>query len=72
MISALTTTLGFLENWQVGLVDTAALAAVALIGYLFGHRTREEQPDTTDPQLLNELSRVTDCPGATADCGTYP
>lgn len=51
--------LAFADNWQIGLVDTAALAAVALIGYMFGHRTRKESVDTTDFQLLNELSRAT-------------
>jgi GGDEF domain-containing protein len=58
MIGTLLIPFAYLEGWQVGLADTAALAAVALIGYLFGHRTRSEEPTNTDAQLLNELSRA--------------
>jgi diguanylate cyclase (GGDEF)-like protein len=48
-----------LSNIQVGMADTAALAAVALIGYLFGQRTRTEKAEPGDSKLLNELSRAT-------------
>lgn len=58
MFGALAYPFAFADNWQVGLADTAALAAVALIGYLFGHRTRSEQPANNDAQLLNEVSRA--------------
>lgn len=58
MFGALSHPLAFTDNWQIGLADTAALAAVALIGYLFGHRTRSEQPANNDAQLLNEISRA--------------
>jgi GGDEF domain-containing protein len=58
MIVAFTSPLVFTQNWQIGLVDTAALAAVALIGYLFGHRTRDQQSIDNDPQLRSELSRA--------------
>jgi GGDEF domain-containing protein len=47
-----------LSNIQVGMADTAALAAVALIGYLFGHRTSDEEAEPGDSKLLNELSRA--------------
>jgi diguanylate cyclase (GGDEF)-like protein len=48
-----------LSGIQVGLADTAALAAVALIGYLFGHRSSSEEVEPGDTKLLNELSRAT-------------
>ncbi len=38
--------------------DTMALAAVALIGYLFGHRTRRPSADPMDEKLNAELSRA--------------
>ncbi len=38
--------------------DTMALAAVALIGYLFGHRTRQPSADPVDRKLGAELSRA--------------
>jgi diguanylate cyclase (GGDEF)-like protein len=38
--------------------DTMALAAVALIGYLFGHRTRQPSADPMDEKLNAELSRA--------------
>ncbi|MCH8839743.1 MAG: GGDEF domain-containing protein [Planctomycetes bacterium] len=38
--------------------DTMALAAVALIGYLFGHRTRQQSTDPVDEKLKAELSRA--------------
>jgi diguanylate cyclase (GGDEF)-like protein len=59
MTCEVTTLLAAMTNVQVGLADTAALAAVALIGYLFGHRTRPQEPDPGDAQLLSELSRAT-------------
>ena len=40
--------------------DTAALAAVALIGYLFGHRTRRQPADNLDQQLRIELCRASE------------
>lgn len=58
MLDGMTYFAATLSNWQVGLADTAALAAVALIGYIFGRRTRSTQPGATDGQLLNELSRA--------------
>lgn len=48
----------FLETLHWGLVDTGALAAIALIGYLFGHRTRAKAEQPVDNQLLVELSRA--------------
>lgn len=48
-----------LSGLQIGLADTAALAAVALIGYLFGHRSSSEEVEPGDTTLLNELSRAT-------------
>lgn len=47
------------ESIQLGLADTAAIAAVALIGYLFGHRTRKGPIPDEDPKLVGELSRAT-------------
>ena len=40
------------------LLDTAALAAVALIGYIFGRRTRREAAGVLDAKLQNGLSRA--------------
>jgi hypothetical protein len=48
----------FLESLHWGLVDTGALAAIALIGYLFGHRTRATPDQPVDSQLQLELSRA--------------
>ncbi len=50
--------LAFSESLQGPLPVTVALAAIALIGYLFGHRTRRSPAHQTDPQLLGELSRA--------------
>ncbi len=47
------------ENVPSYLTDTVALAAVAVIGYLFGHRTREEAAEHFDECLHSELSRAT-------------
>ena len=49
----------FLANVENLLTDTAALAAVALVGYLFGKRTRTPQPSPVDSKLYDELSRAT-------------
>jgi len=40
------------------LIDTAALAAVALIGYLFGRRTRRKTSTGAEVTLLIELARA--------------
>ncbi len=48
----------FFNNMDVGLTDTVALAAVALIGYLFGRRTQKKRTDPDDGKLTNELSRA--------------
>ncbi len=50
--------LTFFESLQGPLPVTAALAAIALIGYLFGQRTRQSQSHQADPQLFGELSRA--------------
>ncbi|HEY4234772.1 MAG TPA: GGDEF domain-containing protein [Lacipirellulaceae bacterium] len=44
---------------DVGLPATVALAAVALIGYLFGHRTRKGDVATLDAERQRELERAT-------------
>jgi diguanylate cyclase (GGDEF)-like protein len=40
------------------LVDVAALAAVSLIGYLFGRRTRRSAPAAPDDHLQEELAKA--------------
>jgi diguanylate cyclase len=45
---------------DIGLPETAALAAVALIGYLFGHRTRKRELAAFDVERQRELERATD------------
>ena len=40
------------------LADTAALAAVALIGYLFGRRSSKSSHELADPKLTQELTRA--------------
>ena len=50
--------LALAEAAQGYLSDTMALAAVALIGYLVGRRTRKEPAENPDEQLLLELSRA--------------
>jgi diguanylate cyclase (GGDEF)-like protein len=40
------------------LTDSAALAAVALVGYLFGRRRWRSAPSAADPQLGDELERA--------------
>ncbi|NOY42343.1 MAG: GGDEF domain-containing protein [Planctomycetes bacterium] len=46
------------ETVQGLLTDTMALAAVALLGYLFGHRTRQSPADPINEKLAFELSRA--------------
>lgn len=46
------------ETFPSYLTDTAALAAVALIGYLFGQRSRRAKEAAVDPMLNNELARA--------------
>jgi diguanylate cyclase (GGDEF)-like protein len=43
---------------RFGLPETVALAAVALIGYLFGRRTRSMMVDTVDAKRQQELERA--------------
>lgn len=50
--------LAFTESFPGYLTDTAALAAIALIGYLFGKRTERLPTQPTDIQLYQELSRA--------------
>jgi len=50
--------LALTENIPVYLADTVALAAVAVIGYLFGHRTRQGPKKQVDECLQTELSRA--------------
>ena len=50
--------LAFFETAQGYLTDTMALAAVALIGYLFGHRTRKQPEEIADDKLDIELSKA--------------
>jgi diguanylate cyclase (GGDEF)-like protein len=59
MVSEITPLWATMSAVQVGLADTAALAAVALIGYLFGHRSRPRHSNPDDAKLLGELSRAT-------------
>lgn len=59
MFNDLSSLLSIAQNWQIGLADTAALAAVALIGYLFGQRTRGASTVPGNAQLVSELSRAT-------------
>jgi diguanylate cyclase (GGDEF)-like protein len=40
------------------LVDVAALAAVSLVGFIFGRRTRSTTPTSVDPQIQDELTRA--------------
>ena len=55
----MTLLLALFDSLQVYLTDTVALAAVALIGYLFGHRTRKKTASSPDDKLHQELSRAT-------------
>ena len=51
---------GIPQAVDVGLPETAALAAVALIGYLFGRRTRKGKLADLDAQRRRELDRASD------------
>lgn len=48
-----------LETFAIGVPETVALAAVAVIGYLFGHRTRRTASDPITEQSRRELERAT-------------
>ena len=48
-----------IDSLQGYLTDTVALAAVAVIGYLFGRRSRRSVAAQVDLQLHQELSRAT-------------
>src|SRR5262245_29459775 len=48
----------FLSSLELGLSETAALAAVALVGYLFGQRTRRKQMAAMNEQRCQELERA--------------
>lgn len=50
---------GWLENIAIGVPETVALATVAVIGYLFGHRTRRPEDDPASEQSRRELKRAT-------------
>ena len=52
--------LAFFDGTNSLLADTAALAAVALIGYLFGKRTQSPASQDMDSQLNHELTRATE------------
>lgn len=51
-------TLAVLSSLQIGLPVTAGLGAVALIGYLFGNRTRTKLVLAVDQQRQQELDRA--------------
>src|SRR5262249_29381136 len=46
------------SRFEIGLPETAALAAVALIGYLFGRRTRQQSQGDLDAERQHELERA--------------
>jgi diguanylate cyclase (GGDEF)-like protein len=48
----------WVANLQVGLPETAALAAVALIGYLFGQRTRQAELAEQNAERQQQLQRA--------------
>ena len=52
------TILAFADGIQGVLADTVALGAVALIGYLFGRRSKPNTNASTDLQLSQELARA--------------
>ena len=58
----MTLLLAMSDNMQGYLTDTVALAFVALIGYLCGHRSRKQTVPSTDEKLYQELSRATRIP----------
>jgi diguanylate cyclase (GGDEF)-like protein len=49
---------GIAQSVEIGLPATFALAAVALIGYLFGNRTRGSQVAAVDERRRQELDRA--------------
>jgi diguanylate cyclase (GGDEF)-like protein len=51
-------TLEWLERLDSGFPITVALAAVALLGYLFGQRTRNANPSAHDSERARELERA--------------
>ena len=51
-------TFAIAESTQGLLTDTMALAAIALIGYLCGQRTRQKMQQNNDEKLIFELSRA--------------
>ncbi len=53
------TFLAMTDSIQGYLADTVALAAIAVIGYLFGRRSRKTPSEPADLQLSQELSRAT-------------
>ncbi|MCG8449426.1 MAG: GGDEF domain-containing protein [Pirellulales bacterium] len=55
----MTLLLALANNFQGYLTDTTALAAVALIGYLFGNRTHKWMAAASDSRLHQELVRAT-------------
>src|SRR5688572_29785161 len=48
----------WLHQLESGFPVTVALAAIALIGYLFGQRTRRGAPSIHDSQRARELERA--------------
>jgi diguanylate cyclase len=50
--------ISYSESAQVGLPVTVALGAIALIGYLFGERTRATQAAVVDQRRQQELDRA--------------
>jgi diguanylate cyclase len=56
--SILLGSLTMIRSLEVGLPVTAALAAIALIGYLFGRRTRQSDQAENNARRLQELERA--------------
>lgn len=52
--------MAFSNTFQGNLADTAALAAVALIGYMFGSRTKKNEGQDSESKLNLELSKATE------------
>ena len=48
------------HNFEIGITIPVALGAVALIGYLFGHRTHQDKAAALDAQRQLELKRASD------------
>jgi diguanylate cyclase (GGDEF)-like protein len=55
---ALLVAISYFESAQVGLPVTVALGAIAVIGYLFGQRTRARQAAALDQRRQQELDRA--------------